>query len=864
MRRHQQNTALSAIGLLPESPGFPAVVNCPLCKQLALHIFDDESTENIWLYCNECSAAGDIITFGAAIWNMPIAETLAKFAEIKAICLDDPSVQDEYLAVLAQRDAAQSFWKTAQDSLWECQDDEIACRLRELGVLKETGGTPLVGVATYEKITEFAEQTNRRVPVSMLHRPGIVFPYQTFPGVFSGFLIAQYDETASQQVFIPLSAARRRPEAGYFLIQAALQPQTQVLKNTQYIVADPFWALKQQYMQRKYGLPMLPLMAAYYGNEARSYGKSWGAFSYAQRIFHAGSHTPEVISCACNARGYVAVSHSLRNKPHRSNPTITTLAHIKRRADTWRGALTAALTHMSELAAYSFLTKLTISPEKIATFLAGDREHFSQNFGDKVLAAITQKRIASPAKQDRFTVIERDGAWVSAAGRQICAGLVRVHEVIYTDKNEKFYKCSATCKDTTIEFTDTAAKIETTGLLEYAAKKFAEQGLLFAYDRRWNLTAHSRAISLHEPQMRYSVGELGWNETAQIFHLGGYDFDTDGTARESVLLPTAQIKQSFPEPLLALPSGAYKFLTPSYENSFNWLAFATFVNNVVAPVLNEAPAAVAVSGQNFCAISDMWRALGAESLELTYAHSNHTNDRVREKTKAINWPLCAANIFDDSLASYSVLHCHNRPLLLRLTPEALSVAPGYGWLALMPPTLPVTDNFSVFQYVLPMYVQHILKNRLRRSARTPLVLDILRDLSNWLQSNTGTTFNIMCAENSVFTQKDAHIMLAGELRRAVNNGAIDVLPRPRRKDQPKNYLLQQKTTWWLNRRAIDSYFKTHRSVPPNWPEIVNLLAENNVAVEAAAIHEMPGYYVSRAWCDDYIVGESAHKKIIGG
>lgn len=796
---------------------------------------------------------------------MPIAETIGKFVEIGAVSADtSPDIREAYLVAAEKRAAASAFWEAARERLWDAQDDEISCRLRVLGVVKEVGGDPLVGAASHEKILSFVEQLGRQPPVTLLPRPGIIFPYQTIPGVYSGFLVVQYENTNSRQIFIPTTHERRRPEAGYFLLQTALQPRTKVLRDTQFIVADPFWALRQQYIQRRYGLPMLPVMAAYYGNEAKSYGKNWRAFHSARRIFHNSAHTPEVISCACNAGGYVAVSNSLQSKPHRSNPTLTALAHIKKRAGTWRAALAEAIAPMSELGAYSFFTKLTIPAEKTAAFLTACRTQFSQNFADKVLAAITQKRLASPARQDKYAVIERDGTWITPAGRQVCNGLVKITKVIYTDKNEKFYTCRASCKTNTIEFTDRATKIESTGLLEYAAKKFAEIGVLFVYDRRWNLKANSRAMAMHEPQILYSVSELGWNESAQLFHFGGYDLDAGGALRESVLLPNAQIDQSFPEPLLALPPPAYKFLTPAYDNSFNWLAFSAFVGDVLAPVLNELPTAATTTEAGFGAAAAMWQALGAEMLELTYAHSNHTNDRVREKTKAINWPLCAANIFDDSLASYSVLHCHNRSLLLRLNRPAASAAAGYGWLVLHAPQMAPKYDFSVFQYILPMYIQHVLKNRFRAAAGQPLALAVLRDVHDWLKTNTGATFNLTWAENSVFTQKTAHIALAKEIGAAIDDGIFDILPRPRRKDQPKNYLLQQKTTWWLNRRAIDSYFKNRRCIPPNWNEIVNLLAENGATVEEVVIHGMLGYSVDRAWCDANIIGDTTYKKTMGG
>lgn len=795
---------------------------------------------------------------------MPVAATIAKFVEMRAINSDDdPAAREEYTRFLDRREAAANFWRQSRDGLWDCHDDEISCRLRTLGVVKEVGGAPLVGVAAFEQLQNFVTKLDRQRPPALLDRPAIVFPYQTFPGVYSGFLLVQYEEAAAHQIFIPMATARRKPEAGYFLLETALQTPPQVLRNTQFIVTDPFWAVKQQYTQRRYGLPMLPIMAAYFGAEARSYGRNWRAFHSAARVFHSEAHTPEVISCACNAGGYVAVSRSLQNTPHVSNPTLTILAHIKRRANTWRHALTEAISHMSELAAYSFFTKLTLPPDKIAKFLAACNDQFSQNFADKVLAAVTHKRNISPAKQDKFVVLERDGVWTTAAGRQVCNGTVQVLKLIYTDKDEKFYTCRATCKSHVVEFTDTTTKIEQTGLLEYAAKKFAEQGVLFVYDKRWNLKAHSRAMELHEPQLTYSVSELGWNTRAQLFHFGGYDLDAAGNLRESVLLPNTTVARSFPEPLLSLPPPAYKFLTPAYDNSFVWLIFSAFASNVIAPMLNESATAVATEAAGFQTAAALWRALGAEYLEMTYAHSNHTNDRVREKTKDISWPVCAASVFDDALASYSVLHCHNRPLLLKLTPTAAAAAPGYGWLTIDAPELAEYD-FSVFQYVLPMYVQHVLKNRLRHTAGKPLALSVLRDVHDWLLATTGATFNLACAENSVFTRESAHIAFARAIGNAIKKADFDVLPRPRRKDQPKNYLLQQKNTWWLNRRAIDNYFKNRRSIPLNWIEIVNLWAENGITAEEVSVHGLHGYTIDRSWCDTHILTDAAHINIMGG
>lgn len=793
---------------------------------------------------------------------MPVKDVVADFSRLGTIPDAAEDALDAYFNELRKKEAVAEFWRTAKNNLWHCPNDEINCQLRACGVAKEYCTEPLVGVAGPEEILKLSRAVGRGRPSSLIDAPAIVFPYETLPGLHSGFLLVQQKEPASPQpIFLPTAAPKKRLDPGYFMLTTALQKQHPQLRDTQFIVDDPFWALKHQCWQLARGLPLLPVMAAHYAKEFCTTGESLKLLHPAKRVFHGATHTAALISCACNGGGYVSTSNALESRAHKTNSTLHALAKIRKNATTWNTALATAITPMSEAAAYSFLLKLRIPADNVIAFARKTSGYFSDGFSERVIAATLDRRAAVRAPQDKFTIVEKNGKWCTAAGRPICDGIARITEVIYTDKNEKFYAGYAVAAGHKVEFIELATKIELCGLLEYVAKKFADRGVLLIYDRRWNLTAHVRVMQMHPPEIVTAPGSVGWSDAAQIFNLGTYNLTAAGDVCDTVAVPTLDVTHTFPEPLNPLPPTLHKFLTPAYENSITWAAFASFVSAAVAPVIAAAHESVAASGGNFTVAANMWRTLGATVFELPYAHANNVSVYVNEKTKMTTWPVCASSAFNDNTFSYVTLRCHSRPILIKMSAASLASAPSYGWHAIKSDHAATDTNLAVFRYVLPTYLQHILKNRLRHENNKSLILTVLRDLCQWLKTTTGETFNLAYAERSVYTPNTAHIALAQELGNAIAGGHIDVLPRPRRRDQPKNYILRQQSTWWINKFAVDAYFKTQKSVPPNWPNIVNLLENNGVHVAPETINNLSGYVIGKQWCDDNITGSATERSI---
>lgn len=789
---------------------------------------------------------------------MPVADAVKDFKHTGLIADSDPAEIDGYFEDLHKKEAASAFWDAAADGLWDSGSDELSCLLRSCNVAREYGGPALVGAARIDAVLGLLKNIGRRRPLGIVDAPALVFPYETLPGIYSGFLLVQPDSDGNQQkTFISTTSERKHPDAGYFLLRKALQKQHPQLRDSQFIVDDPFWALKQQYLQRSMGLPDLPIMAAYYSKDARSSGRTWASFPPAKRIFHAATYTPATISCACNAKGYVSASDATTNRPHRTNSSLFALAKIKRKAVTWNNALAAAVAPLAEPVAYSFFSRLYMPADSVVAFVKKTAGHFSDAFAARVISAVLDKRATASPPKDKFTIVEKNGQWVTAAGRPICTGTLRITKVIYTDKNEKFYSGYAAINEKRVEFIEAANKIEITGLLEYAAQQFAARGQLFVYDRRWNLTAHVRVMQMYPPDIINVPSGPGWSDAAQVFSLGDYNITPTGDIQPAVTVPTIAVTQTFPEPPATLPALTHKFLTPAYVNSFMWSAFAAFMHAALAPVLGVDATSVAVAGTNFKLAAELWATLGAGMHELLYVHTNNVSIYVNDKTKRTNWPVCVSSLFNDDTLSYTTLRCHNRPLLARLSHTCAHVAPSYGWNVITAPDELQNEPLTVFRYIMPAYLRHVMAHRLRYPVGDSALIAILRDIHDWLLETTGATFNLAYAEQNLLTPKKAHMALFAEIGAAAGAGHIDLIPRPRRRDQPKNYILQQKNTWWLNKTALDLYFKAQKSVPPNWPEIVNLLANNAVSVEVEHINGLSGYRVDSKWCEQHIANNSA-------
>lgn len=861
-------SALAALGVAPETPAFPAVVGCPLCQKNALHLFDDIVTDGIWLHCNACKAHGDIITFGAQIWNTSLPAALSKFSDLGAISsADTDRLLGEYSRGLRRQQAAEKFWAEAESQIWNHEDNNAAAKLRDLGVraeMPETAG--FVGVAHPDQIAAVCSALGRAKPATIKQNgTSLVFPYYDLPGRLSGFLLLKC-RGDNRKIFIPVPGGdRKKPDAGYFLLDTALMPAPPQLKGKHFIVDDPEWALTEQLRRIRHGFQLLPISASYCGDTAISYGTPWKAFGPGTRLFQSRAATPEVISQAATAKGYVCVSKLDAASPKTARYGLVRLGTIYGAAETWQKSLHTVLAAASELTAYSFASRLTAPHEKLQNFFRQYKDDFSAEFSNRVLQTITVAPAAPTRVHRNWTLLEQNNRWYSQAGQCVCNAKIIIRHIIQSDTGEKRYVGTIYQDDWELEFNDDATKIEQMGLLDYAASVVAPHGRIIVFDRQWNKRSHMLAMQLHPPKLTVVSTKIGWDATANVFRFSNYAIDNAGEVDR--VSPAVVFKDNinFPEPSPVAPINIRQFLAPGPQNAFTWNVFAAIVADLLAPTVNKDSVSTAIPPEAWDAALKIGAVLGCHHAQTSSLNRGSSAAFVRNQAAASNWPVFVSSVFDDTLLTLSVHRAHNQPLFAKTTETAATIALSYGWQTIQPKTVPlISTDFSVLKYVLPAYIQRSLRQRMTLAVKQEnLTVAVLHDLHGWLSDTYGDTFHLPQALRQLRKPSDAHTALMEEISNAIQAGKIDLIPRPRRKDQPKNYLLRRKENWWINRRAVDNYMTACKNIPPNWVGVIDLLVAAGVFNGEETVQGIPGILVSTAWCDTFLNNESSSAREIG-
>jgi hypothetical protein len=860
VRRHNHLTALSALSLIPEKPIFPAVMTCPLCHAPDLYLFDDTVTDGIWFHCETCRAHGDIITFGAQIWNTSTVDALSRFVALGAANSSETNrLSGEYLRALTRLNAGKEFWAETEGQVWNHHDDVIACRVRELGLEEaSTGCRGLVGVAHHDQITAFCKTIGRAAPARMRENgPSLVFPFYDLPGRMTGLLLIQYsEEFMSRRVFIPLAGSRnQKSDAGCFLLHTVLAPAIASLRNSYFVSDDLFWVVNAQATNIKSGQGLLPLAGFYSGPEARSVGLSWPAFGHQPRFFHAAHVTPDTVTQAANAKGYVcALAPAAVYTPPNPVRTLSRLAAIRKTAQTWQTALEKTLKASNETAAQSFVTRLGLDIGRLQDFL-GRQTYLHKDFAARLLAHV-ENAPAIPTKLQRsWTILERDGGWWAVSGTHVANGQVVIEKIVHGDNGARLYVGHIKVAGREIRFADSADKIENIGLLAFAAQLAAAEKTLLIFNRKWNAHAHVAALKLHPPEIVHVSGQSGWNPRTNEFCFYRYSLANDGQIKFSSYPEiNPQRTADFPPPGPVAPITIRALLTPSYENAYLWTVFATVAANLLAPIVGRPARPAACLGDNFLATESVCSALDCVPHKITAAQRTNVARFLATTTASAEWPVLAAHTFNDVQLCRTPVTVPAGQLLARLAPVTALMAPGYGWQLLRGAQIGAPPDVTAMRHVLPSYIQTALERRMRVAERHPdLTAAVLTDLADWLKDIYDAAFNLPYALNHLTAEANAHETLMEAVNTGIAAGKLSLLPRPRSKEQANSFLLRNKRHWWLNQRAIDRYCVAVGGLAPNWLAITDRLKRADVFYGDNSVHDMPGFLVCRDWCDQFWV-----------
>lgn len=843
---------------------FPAVTACPACNAPTLYLFDDTITEGTWLYCDTCSLSGDILTFAAELWKSPLSEAANKFIDRGLILQSDLDRElSNYDRSLAKRAALANLWFDAENQLWNHNDEIIDIKLRELGLSKDLPGYHgIIGVAHLDQIVNFCGAVGRRPPpIFRENGPFIVFPYQDLPGRYSGALLVQYNEDfGARRTFVPLNPTwKLRPDAGYFLLNTAIIPVWSALRDTYVITADPMWVVKSQAAQIRHAQPLLPMCASYCGPEAISSGTTLPAVLNTPKFFHNTTLTPELVSQAAAGRGYVCVSPApmvvRADTPERS---LRRIANIRKSAQTWPQTVLDLIEKNNEAAVTAFASRLTVDLEKLQRLFKENEKRVSHATAMRILAAAQQPSGGRIEAKHRWSVIERDDAWYALNGKQIINARITIDKIAYTEQNEKHYEGRIIRGDCVVSFFDSAKKIERAGLFDYAANIAAQQGLVLIYERAWNHRAHMSAIALSKPEIVQVSNSIGWDAQTSEFKFQTYTIKTDGTICAQQQLPLKKSKIIFPEPSTVAPISVQSLLGPAHENAFIWNVFSIFLSNILAPIVCRPYSAALIAPDGFFAAQQIGATLNCQHKEITAVRKASASKVFGNIANGADWPTLVSSPINDAHFSIAVPRYAKSQLLVRADSLTATAALSYGWYAIHSPAPAAPLDYASLAHIVPAYIAHVMRTRFTLATSACLAVNVLQDLHKWLTENYGNTFNLECALGKLRTPNNAAEAIVAAVARGIDDGELDLIPRPRRKDQKNNYLLCGKNTWWFNKKAVDRYFYNKTGLTLNWLSIIELLASQKVFYGEETINDtLTGVLIDRNWCEQFLTPQCA-------
>jgi hypothetical protein len=865
---HRQNhgNAIAFMGLLQNHSNFPAVMPCPFCGQFALYAYDDIPREDLWFNCDGCLAHGNIITFAAQIWKTSLDDALDRFAEEK-LCNRNVGGREyvknsaKYAAVLK---CAQNFWAAASTQLWSLDSSWITHKLRDLGVSRDIACDGLVGATAGKQIRQMYNATKQVMPQKLyLRAPMLIFPHYDLPGRICGFMLVHEKNIDNRNhAFLSLVSHRRaKPNAGYYLLNTALLPPHKILKTSHFVVDDPLWVLRAQTTQLRHGLPLLPISSGYVGPEAASLGGTWLSMPSCKRFFYSESITPELISQAAGGRGYVCPAQSEYTlnavTPLR---TIRRLAVICRAAVTWQTALADVCANLNTVAAKTFLTQLTISRERVNQFLT-TRKPLPHNEINDVLNQMLPRREVAGAFMPQNDAIVREDGWFSPRNIPILNCCPVIEKIIYADNGKKYYSGYVKKNNLCVPFFVPANDIDRKKFINFISALMAKHGeLVIAAHNNVNLL--SMTLKLHKPQILNVRTALGWDSELRLFNLGDYSLDNAGTVVPQNCPEVPRLQSfNFPQPSAVAPNSINALLTPTHENAFVWAVTAAVLAQLIAPVVDADASSVAVLADNFAIAAAVGEVAGGEIHQI----DRHVigGRSIANALRATSTPqFIEVNSIARVTRAGIVIKCPNTSGFISMPAACLPGALSYGWTAISMPSTKITkQDYAAISYVIPAYIQRTLQQRVRLPGSGPqLVTAILRDLHAWLEPIYGKTFNLAAALEIIQLPTAAHIALMRQLNAAILDDKIAVLPKPRYKTQRANYVLREKTHWWLNKKAIQDYMKIN-GVVPNWRALINCFTQQGVFLGETVVQNMTGLCIAKDWCDafwsDY--GESAAK-----
>lgn len=599
------------LGLVSNSLTFPAQTQCPFCSGERLTVYQDNTTRGEWHYCFDCGHSGDMIELAAAVWKMPISETLLRLAHeglaIPTKSLTDDAVETYIGGHVALRHRMLKLWRGAQQRLVTKPTAVINDIRRRLGINdtlsreRQIKGPALLfgSVSRADIAAAFFPNNESGVGAVKSLLPGrswsdaLVVPYFSTPDLVTAYMFVGRDAGKASRLFryTPVNA-RARPscrEPGLAGLQVAME------HHASYVIAmeDPLLMLRLQMRNFNSSLNPLPLVAWRADERGRTFD-AWATLNGKKLIFWAMQPTPELLMQCYTTDGYLtlmgpnsldrkSVSHYIRD-----HQPADLLRKIHSKSVPWREAISAWMSRASEDAIAHLLSRTLLLHEPLAVELRACAR--------LVHVAPQHQLLLRRIKLGSREVLERGDCWFElkrGTETRILNATIRITHIV-RHPDVSVYQGYISQRRCLTHFTISAEVDTQSGVIE-AILKFAKERqikLIGTPQPKW---LYSVATTFHEPEVTKSL-PVGWDGTKFVFqnlqiHNGGQT-----TKNNAALMPVDCPGTKLHHDFKLSHQMATKLTMPHPEAEVVWALAVSLLASILGQATNRDVPTTILSG----------------------------------------------------------------------------------------------------------------------------------------------------------------------------------------------------------------------------------------------------------------------------
>jgi len=658
------------MGIEPPPDVLPFAVQCPLCGEHRLNIYEDSIFGGCWGYCFACKTGGDLIEWASWIFETNLLNAVIKLDQ-GGITFPEgdvcpQSVQQYQKNYLGLRDRIDGFWQASQRNL---ANDEVEVRhlLRKIRLRKELRGEAWISTSGRYIGANYA------IPAAQVFQPKVtkqtltgrrfftdgprwnellVIPFHDMPGRISGFLYIGRDGEPKDVVFRGIGQLQVRTvgtvETGLAMYDTTYRKTTKtIFGNTTFVMDNVLRALQLQIQHlNDHKLP-LPVVATYNVVTSTTQNRKpmtlqakdvWQSQPTRRYVFWSPRFTAETINTASRVGAKTFIGE-IDTQSHRILPPAQ-LRRVYRQAQPWRSTLMTALTLQSQHDVVNTLNMLNLSDDVFRDFLQQCPEDLRQTITDCSGSATSLKYAYYGGTKVKETP---DGWFVERTGRMLCDAILRIDKILRCrTSGDSYYQGRILYKDQAIPFMELATRMDKQPLKIMEAIIATECGVSMRCTNYYKDLIIDVAKQFHIPEIVVSSGSFGWDPERACFSLPRFTLGMGGNV-QAISSPFTDTRS--PGLHLEPPTGA---LTPLYglcdttdANRVFWATAASIGANVIAPAVNHPVSGIGLVGQGALSVGlQTSLAWGCPELHLkSRAYKAHTDaHETHLETTRHNWP----------------------------------------------------------------------------------------------------------------------------------------------------------------------------------------------------------------------------------